>query len=179
MAKSVGMLWKLRKFLPKKTLISLYHAFVHSQLLYGIVTWGPSVLSNNLNQLQLLQNNSIRAIVGMKKSQHITSFYRDLEILKIKDLCNFEIAKLMFLYHYSRLPIMFNNYFLTSAAVNNYYTRSYHSLKYYIPKYRLVRLQKSFNYTGVKIWNNIDLNTKLLSFNKFKENYKKQLLLQY
>ena len=35
----------------------------------------------------------------MKKSQHITSFYRDLEILKIKDLCNFEIAKLMFLYH--------------------------------------------------------------------------------
>ena len=115
----------------------------------------------------------------MKKSQHITSFYRDLEILKIKDLCNFEIAKLMFLYHYFRLPITFNNYFLTSAAVHNYYTRSYHSLKYYIPKYRLVRLQKSFKYTGVKIWNNIDLNTKLLSFNKFKENYKKQLLLQY
>ena len=132
MAKSVGMLWKLRKFLQKKTLISLYHAFVHSQLLYGIVTWGPSVLSNNLNQLQLLQNNSIRAIVGMKKSQHITSFYRDLEIT-------------------------FNNYFLTSAAVHNYYTRSYHSLKYYIPKYRLVRLQKSYKYTGVKIWNNIEM----------------------
>ena len=109
MAKSVGMLWKLRKFLQKKTLISLYHAFVHSQLLYGIVTC----------------NNSIRAIVGMKKSQHITSFYRDLEIT-------------------------FNNYFLTSAAVHNYYTRSYHSLKYYIPKYRLVRLQKLYKYTGEK-----------------------------
>ena len=148
-------------------------------LLYGIVTWGPSVSSNTLNQLQLLQNNSIRAIVGLKKSQHITSSYRDLEILKIKDLCNFEIAKLIFLYHYSRLPITFGNYFVTSAAVYNYSTRGYHSLKYYIPKYRLVRLQKSFKYIGVKIWNNIDLNIKLLSFKKFKENYKKQLLLQY
>ena len=51
MAKSVGMLWKLRNFLPNKTLISLYHAFVQSHLLYGIVTWGPSVSSNTLNQL--------------------------------------------------------------------------------------------------------------------------------
>ena len=50
-AKSVGILWKLRKFLPKKTFISLYHAFVQSHLLYGIVTWGPSVSSNTLNQL--------------------------------------------------------------------------------------------------------------------------------
>ena len=48
-AKSVGMLWKLRKFFPKKTLISLYHAFVQSHLLFGIMTWGPSVSSNTLN----------------------------------------------------------------------------------------------------------------------------------
>ena len=131
MAKSVGMLWKVKKFLPKKTLISLYQAFVQSHLLYGIVTWGPSISSNTLNQLQFLQNNSIRAIVGLKKSQHITS-YRDLEIFKIKDLCNFEIAKQMFLYYYSRLPITFDNYFVTSAAVHNYSTRSYHSLKYIV-----------------------------------------------
>ena len=85
----------------------------------------------------------------------------------------------MFLYHYSCLPITFDNYFVTSANVHNYPTRSYHSLKYYIPKYRLVRLQKLFKYIGVKIWNNIDLNIKLLSFNKFQKNYKKQLLLQY
>ena len=120
-AKSVGMLWKLRKFLPKKTLISLYHAFVQSYLLYGIVTWGPSVSSNTLNKLILLQNNSIRAIVGLKKSQHITS-YRDLEILKIKNLCHFEIAKLMFIYPYSRLLIMFDNYFVTCAVCTLLYT---------------------------------------------------------
>ena len=80
MTKSVGMLWKLRKFLPKKTLIFLYHAFVQLHLLFSIVDWGPIVSSNTLNQLQLLQNNNIRAIVGLKKSQHITSSYRDLEI---------------------------------------------------------------------------------------------------
>ena len=55
----------------------LYNAFVQSHLLYGIVTWKTSISSNTLNQLQLLQNNSIRAIIGLKKSQHITSSYRD------------------------------------------------------------------------------------------------------
>ena len=85
----------------------------------------------------------------------------------------------MFLYHYSCLPITFDNYFVTSTAVHNYSTKSYHSLKYYFPKYRLIRLQISFKYIGVKIWNNIDLKIKLLSFNKLKENYKKQLLSQY
>ena len=144
MAKSVGILWKLRKFLPKKTLISLYYAFVQSHLLYSIVTWGPSILSNTLNQFQLLQSNNIRAIVGLKKSHHIASSYRDLKILKFKDLCNFKITNLMFLYHYSRLPITFDIYFVTSATVHNYSTRSYHSLKYYIPKYKLARLQKLF-----------------------------------
>ena len=38
MAKKVGMLWKLTIFWPKKTLIFLYHPFVQSHLLYGIVT---------------------------------------------------------------------------------------------------------------------------------------------
>ena len=78
----------------------------------------------------------------------------------------------MFLYHYSCLPIKFDNYFVTAAPVHNYSIRSYHSLKYYIPKYKLARLKKFFLNIGVKIWNNIDLNIKLLSFNKFKENYK-------
>ena len=50
---------------------------------------GTKCSVNTLNQLQLLQNNSIRAIVGLKKSQHVTSSYRDLEI---KDLCNFDIG---------------------------------------------------------------------------------------
>ena len=57
----------------------------------------------------------------------------------------------MFLYHYSRLSITFDNYFVTFAAVHNYSTRSYHSLKYYISKYRLVRLQKLFRYIEIKI----------------------------
>ena len=83
----------------------------------------------------------------------------------------------MFLYHYSRLPITFHNYLVTSATVHNYSTRRYHSLKYYIPKYRLVRLQKSFKYIGVKIWNKIDLNIKLLLLNKFKENLQKAIIV--
>ena len=58
----------------------------------------------------------------------------------------------MFLYHYSRLPITFVNYFVTSSAVHKYSTRSYHSLKYYIPafldyKNRLNILEQKYGIT--------------------------------
>ena len=50
---------------------------------------------------------------------------------------------------------------------------------YYIPKFRLIRLQKSFSYTGVKIWNNIEKEIKLQTINKFFKNYKNNLVQEY
>ena len=175
----MGMIWKLRAFLPNKTLLHLYYAFVQPLLLYGIVVWGPKLPAYILNRLQLLQNNCIRAIVGLKKYERITSLFRKFEILKINDLCKFETAKLMFLYHTARLPSTFNHFFVKSSTVHNYYTRSNSLLKFYVPKYRLARLQRSFKHFGVQIWNNIDLKTKLLSFNSFKRKIKNQMLALY
>ena len=179
LSKNVGILWKLRKFLPRKTLICLYYAFIQSHLLYGLVVWGSTISGKSFNQLQLLQNNSIRAIIGLPKYEHISSYYFKLEILKIKDLNKFEIAKLMYLYHSSCLPCSFDNYFVKPSNIHKYTTRSNDNFNYYIPKYRLARLQKSFKYTGVKIWNDLGTEIKLLSFTKFKKTYKNQLLSKY
>jgi len=49
-------------------------------------------------------------------------------------------------------------------------------LKYYAPKYTLVKYQKSFKYVGVKIWNNLDLDLKQLSFTKLKNSTKTNCL---
>ena len=35
-ARATGILWKLRKFLPAKTLLNLYNALIKPHLLYGI-----------------------------------------------------------------------------------------------------------------------------------------------
>ena len=41
-ARATGILWKLRKFLPAKTLLNLYNALIKPHLLYGLVIWGST-----------------------------------------------------------------------------------------------------------------------------------------
>jgi len=66
----------------------------------------------------------------------------------------------------SKLPPTFNNFFVRALDVQRYATRSTNQLKYFTPKYRLVKYQKSFKYVDVKVWNNLDLDLKQLSFAK-------------
>ena len=73
----------------------------------------------------------------------------------------------MYLYEKSRLPTTFSNKFIKPSEVHQYTTRSNQELKHYIPRFRLVKFQKSFTYTSVKIWNNIEKKLKQLSHSKF------------
>ena len=45
-ARSVGIIAKVSYYLPFNTLIILYHAFVHSQLLYALPKWACIYLQN-------------------------------------------------------------------------------------------------------------------------------------
>ena len=50
-SRSIGLMSKLRLFLPRETLLQLYHSLVHSQLTYGIFVWG-STHSNYLRNFK-------------------------------------------------------------------------------------------------------------------------------
>ena len=63
----------------------------------------------------------------------------------------------------SKLPDTFNNYFTTPSSVHHYSTRSKLQPTFYVPKFRLVRLQKSFKYRDVKIRNSIEQDLKTVS----------------
>ena len=48
-ARSVGILSKLKYYLPESAMLQLYYPLVHSQLMYGVAVWGntfPSILQN-------------------------------------------------------------------------------------------------------------------------------------
>ena len=40
LSRSVGMLYKIRDYTPKKVLVSLYHSIFNSHLTYGLPAWG-------------------------------------------------------------------------------------------------------------------------------------------
>ena len=62
-SRSIGVMSKIRHYLPKTVLLNLYFALIHSQLLYGIAVWG-STYQTLINKLQVLQNKAMKMIEG-------------------------------------------------------------------------------------------------------------------
>ena len=60
MSRSVGVIAKLRYYLPSHTLLNLYFALVHSNLLYGLLVWG-STYKSYLTKLKKLQNKALKS----------------------------------------------------------------------------------------------------------------------
>ena len=85
-ARAVGVLHKLKYLLPENTMLNLYYALVHSNLIYGILLWGntfPSYVSK-------LQNKAIRIVTGKNWNDSANPLYQKLNILPLVSLLNFE-----------------------------------------------------------------------------------------
>ena len=90
----IGIIIKLKSFLPPAALLKFYHALVHPHLLYGLLVWGTTYTSY-LAKLCTLQNKVVRHIGGGSYRKHSTPFYSNLKILKLPDLLKLETAKLV------------------------------------------------------------------------------------
>ena len=80
-----------------------------------------------LIKLKRLQNKALRTISKTKIRGRITLKYYKYEILKLEDLYNFEIAKSMYRFTHSKLPLNFKHYFAYSFDVSSYSTRHTYS----------------------------------------------------
>jgi len=49
----------------------------------------------------------------------------------------------------------------------------------YIPRYKTEKLQRSFKYQRVKMWNSIPVSIQTIIFTGFKKNYKQMLINKY
>ena len=78
--------------IARKTSLNLCNLLIKSHLLYGLITWGSIDPCTTQQPSQPLQNNVIRAITGISRFEHITPSFRQLDFLKIHDLCKIEIV---------------------------------------------------------------------------------------
>ena len=177
-SRSVGILSKLRFLFPPSTFLQLYYAFVHPYLLYGLLLWGCT-FPLYLSKLQSLQNKAFCIISNSKFKAPLTPQFEKLAILKIINLYNLELGKIMHQHSGLILTPCFNTLFNTVSAIHNRFTRSIAKNNLYVPKYSTSRCQKSIKYQGPTLWNSLLIKLKNLPFNKFKSNYKKKLLENY
>ena len=94
LARTCGMFFKVRHFLPINILVCLYNSLFSPFLQYGILVWGITY-ETHINPVLLLQKRVIRAIAFEHFTSPTTPLFSDLKILK---LCDPFQLKLLFLY---------------------------------------------------------------------------------
>ena len=84
-SRTVGLLSKLRHFVPFSTLISIYHSLIAPCLRYGLIAWGQASKSQ-LNKLLVLQKHALRFIHFAKPRDHAIPLFINTKILPINFL---------------------------------------------------------------------------------------------
>ena len=125
LSRSVGIIFRLSRYLPTKTLLTLYYSLVHrpTHLLYALPIWA-STYDTYLIKIQRLQDKAIRILTKCRISDRITPRFHDLQILKVNDVFKHKIGKLMYQCTNKKLHEHFNDYFTYMSKVLSYSTRN-------------------------------------------------------
>ena len=154
-ARSVGIMCKLKQVLPRKTLLQLYHALIHPLLTYGIIIWGAT-FSSFLTMLKTLQNKALRVIFWAHYRHNALPLYKEYKGLQLDDSYAYETAKFVYCCLQKEVSTPFLNYFTKVCETTQRTTRqSIDELRLHIPRYPTNRLQRSIKQQGVKVWNAI------------------------
>jgi len=103
-SKTICVMSKLKHYLPRETLKTIYNALINSHLNYGILCWGY-----NCNTIYRLQKKAIRTICKMKYNAHTQPLFKQLRILTVPDILTRKMYKFFYKYQYNQLPQHFIN----------------------------------------------------------------------
>ena len=113
LARAIGVLARLRHYVPKKILKSIYYAIFDFNMKYGCQIWGQNLNTLlSLRDIEKLQNKAIKIINFKTGSLHLNDIFNELKILRLKDLITFNNCLFVFDQSKEDLPQTFKNFFL-------------------------------------------------------------------
>ena len=132
-SKVSGVLTKLRYFLPRHTLKTIYNSLILPHLQYGITLWGA-----DLSRIEVLQKQCIRKICQVKKYKaHTDPLFKATSLLKISDIHKLFCLKIFYKYENNQLPQYLQTLFPKNAEYHRYETSTsndYYALTHHTPE---------------------------------------------
>ena len=176
LSRAIYTLNRVKHILPIESMKMLYYSLFHSHLTYGLLLWGPNIKTDLLNKIFLKQKRLIRIVHNAKYNIHTDPLFKESKILKLNEMIECEILKLVYLYTKDQLPMPLMNVF--SYNVITYSTRQKN-----VPLKRKCNydpLSKSFIAKGPKLWDDIPNDIKNCTHVKsFCSRLKKIMLEKY
>ena len=150
--KGIGVIKRLRCYLPRKTLLTIYKSFVRPHLDYADIIYDQPSTDLFKNKIECVQYNAALAITGCIRGTSREKIYQELGIEALSDRrwCR----KLLFFY---KIVKGYAPEYLQKIIPNfnsNYITRHARSIRNF--KTRTNCFNNSFFPHCIKVWNSID-----------------------
>ena len=168
--KTVGLIAKLRHFVPFHTLLNIYRSLIMPYLTFGITCWGQAC-NTYLNKILVIQKEALRCMYFVERKTHAIPLFMDAKILPVSFLYYRSTAVILHDIHTNLAPKNFVNLFVNVSDVHTYSTRSSAANRLYRKKFNLKLQEHSLQIYGVKLWNEIPASLR----NKTKSTFKRSL----
>ena len=177
MSKRVGVMRRLKEFIPRDILKQLFYTFIYSRFTYGIICYG-SAYQNQIQRVKKVINRSLKLVFN--------TTVLSSELLKRENVLDFDMAYKYFCLIKMYRILRLNNHESLASKIDSFQINHSHNTRAVahqaltLPPCRRTKCQNSFLYRGIKFWNNISPDLKNISddVNTFKRLLKQKLLTQ-
>ena len=145
LAKGVGIICKLRHYMPRETLKNIYFSFIQSHLNYGIINWGSAV-PRILYPTSILMKKAVRFMAFSEKDTCSPPLFKELGILNLNDTIKLEWCKVIYDFHNNTIPLSLQPLFIYISDIHSYNTRQSTTRKICLPS---VRTEKGKNFVCI------------------------------
>ena len=176
-SKNIGVINKLKHFIPYSILRTLYCTLILPYQNYGVVIWGE-ICKTYLDKIVKLQKWAIRSINNAHFRSHTAPLFFKSNLLNINDMYTLELGVFMYRFSTSDLPISFNDYFKKRSDIHKYNTRHTNDLQ--LTNNKKAFSDQSIRTNGPVLWNSLPKTIKeSKSVKHFRILYKRHLLQAY
>ena len=177
LSRNIGVMNKLKYYLPECILRILYCTLIMPYINYGILIWGDTC-KTYLDKLVKLQKWAIRVITKSHYRSHTGPLFSKTNILTIQDMYKVDLGVFMYRYSIKDLPSIFDDYFSKRSDVHGYPTR-------HVNDYNIMKNKRSFSdhtirVNGPILWNSLEKSLRYSkSVKHFRTQFKKILVSNY
>ncbi len=170
-SKGIGIIARLRHYVPKNILINIYNSFIQAHINYAVINWGGTFKST-LDPLEESLKHAVRLISFEKRNVHSDPLFRQVNFNNLEECFKMESAKSMFYIIQKKANTTLPDLFTSVTPVHNIRLRQATSGNFSQPAVRTYLKVMSILNQGVKIWNTIPFEIKQ---SKTKYNFVKAL----
>ena len=103
LSRANGVLYKLRKYVPKETLLSVYYSIFYSHLTYACQVWSLTTVQN-IYTVKIIQKKCSLIINFASFNSHTNILFNNDKVLKFQDIIKLEQMKLICQFKTNSLP---------------------------------------------------------------------------